>query len=133
MTCNNKIIWPMPEGARDLQLTDIDIKRLMRWALKKLVTDEKDFYSSCRKRDLVYVRSIMAYFLFSLGVPMRKISEVLKRDRSTVQHLLHKAIEYFGEDLNYIGSLIYSYELWRAERTELNTYYQVKKSKRKGK
>ena len=133
METNSEIIWPKPSGAKDLQLTDTDIKRLMRWALKRLGTDEKDFYSSCRKRELVYARSIIAYFLLSLGVPKKKIAETIKRDRSTVQHLLYWALDYFGEELKPVGGLIYSYELWREERTELNAYYQAKKSRKRGK
>lgn len=129
------VVWPLPAGAEMLrkELSDSDIKKLMKWALKRLEVNPTEFYSPCRRGDLVEARCIIAYSLFSLGVDRRKISEVLQRDRSTVQNLMYMTIKKWGEKLAPVSGLVFAYKLWRLDREELNIYYKAKKSKRRGK
>ena len=130
---DGKFIWPMPEGAKDYKLTEAEVKKLLKWVLKRLNVKPEDFYSSCRKRELAQARSMISYMLFSMGVERRIIAKLLGKERSSIQNLCYFAIREWGEELEPIGGLIYAYELWRSERTDLNFYYQVKKSKRRGK
>lgn len=78
-----KTILAKPLYKKNLQPNKSDITKIVEAACNILKVDVEDFYSVCRKREVVYARKLVSYTLYHFGMKLQKISELVynKKDR----------------------------------------------------
>lgn len=86
-------------------------KAFIEWALTELSLSKKEFYSTCRRMDVVKKRSLIVYVLrCEFGVPCVQAGEMIGRNVSQIPYLQMVAIREYGEELKEVGDLI---KKWR--------------------
>ena len=91
-------------------------KAFIEWALTELSLSKKEFYSTCRRMDVVKKRSLIVYVLrCEFGVPCVQAGEMIGRNVSQIPYLQMVAIREYGEELKEVGDLIKKWREYDAE------------------
>jgi len=84
---------PFHREAGNMVQPQFDAEFICRFALRQLRLTHEDLTGACRKQHMVDARSIIVWlcYKYSFKTGMRKIADLINRDRTTAIHMVQRA------------------------------------------
>lgn len=82
-------------------------KAFIDWAVRELKTSPKEFFSGCRRQDLIKIRALINYAArtrFKLSTSV--CEKLFNRDASVITHLQRVAVKLYGPEMREVSDLL---------------------------